>query len=130
MKTSGEAVEEGAWHAAALEAWALLLSLLAPAHARQLLRGARLAQLLEAPALDVRVAAGPALALAHECAAADGAPPEPAAAAPLALLAELARDSHKYRAKRHRKLQRATFRDVLKYFEVLPPFPSLILSVG
>ncbi|CAB3242866.1 unnamed protein product [Arctia plantaginis] len=126
VKTSGSAVEEGAWHAAALEAWALLLSLLAPEHARQLLRStppgvARLAHLLEAPALDVRVAAGPALALAHECATADDADAAPDLAphidALLPLLAELARDSHKYRAKRDRKLQRATFRDVLKYFE-------------
>lgn len=31
---------------------------------------------------------------------------------------QLATDSHKYRAKRDRKAQRATFRDVLRYLEV------------
>lgn len=32
---------------------------------------------------------------------------------------QLATDSHKYRAKRDRKAQRATFRDVLRYLEVM-----------
>ena len=31
----------------------------------------------------------------------------------------LATDSHKYRAKKDRKTQRATFRDVLRYLEVI-----------
>lgn len=33
---------------------------------------------------------------------------------------KLATDSHKYRAKRDRKAQKATFRDVLRYLEVSP----------
>ena len=33
-------------------------------------------------------------------------------------LTELARDSHKFRAKKDRRKQRATFRTILKYFEV------------
>lgn len=33
-------------------------------------------------------------------------------------LRQLATDSHKYRAKKDRKQQRATFRDVLHYIEV------------
>lgn len=68
------------------------------------------------------MAAGVALAVAYETVTdgEDGA--EPALAAHvdelLPRLSELARDSHKYRAKRDRKIQRATFRDILKYFEV------------
>lgn len=34
------------------------------------------------------------------------------------ILRQLATDSHKYRAKKDRKQQRATFRDVLHYIEV------------
>ncbi|CAG9560758.1 unnamed protein product [Danaus chrysippus] len=124
VKVSGAAVEEGSWHAAALDGWALLLALLDGRHAADTLRDrppsfTRLAELLDACSLDVRLAAGGALAAAHERAAhgdADGhvAWDEPAATPRLVLLA---RDSHKYRAKRDRKLQRATFRDILKYFE-------------
>ncbi|CAH0729028.1 unnamed protein product, partial [Brenthis ino] len=123
VKVSGSAVEEGGWHAAALDAWALLLALAEPRHARALLLErqpsfARLADLLDACSLEVRLAAGGALATAHErcCADADDEV-EWSEAAALPRLQRLARDSHKYRAKRDRKLQRATFRDILKYFE-------------
>lgn len=62
MKVSGAAVEEGVWHAAALDGWALLLLLAAPPHARALLAErapgfARLAGLLDACSLEV--GAGP-----------------------------------------------------------------------
>lgn len=58
VKVSGAAVEEGAWHAAALDAWSLLLPLLSPGHALQLLTNqapsfARLGDLLEAVSLEV-----------------------------------------------------------------------------
>jgi hypothetical protein len=61
VKVSGEAVEQGALHAAALDGWALLLPLLAPAHAAATLNRApgvaRLAELLQAHALEVRLSA-------------------------------------------------------------------------
>lgn len=130
VKVSGTVVEEGQWHAAAVDGWALLLTLLPPEHADALLHNqppsfAKLAELLEAHSLEVRLAAGGALAIAHEHVHGDeeeeGEGEEGAAdelgAQLRPRLEELARDSHKYRAKRHRKLQRATFRDVLKYFE-------------
>lgn len=40
---------------------------------------------------------------------------------------QLATDSNKYRAKRDRKTQRATFRDVLRYLEVSKATSILIL---
>lgn len=41
---------------------------------------------------------------------------------------QLATDSQKFRAKRDRKSQRATFRDVLRYLEVYPShFPSITM---
>ncbi|XP_068630266.1 interferon-related developmental regulator 1 [Battus philenor] len=132
VKVSGAAVEEGAWHAAALDGWALLMSLAEPAHAAALLRShppgpARLLQLLSACNLEVRMAAGGALAIAHERTAGEGAEwPEQQL---LPQLEQLARDPHKYRAKRDRKLQRATFRDILKYFEE-DMVPELSVRVG
>jgi hypothetical protein len=87
--------------------------------------------------VQVRLAAGGALAIAHEhvegeAEASAGAEGEPSLAGTplrgvLARLEELARDSHKYRAKRDRKLQRATFRDVLKYFEVTIAYAILLI---
>lgn len=66
------------------------------------------------------MAAGGALAIAYEHITEDEEdarlPEEIEEALPL--LDDLAKDSHKYRAKRDRKLQRATFREILKYFEV------------
>lgn len=68
------------------------------------------------------MAAGTALAIAYEAVTDEDGATEPAITAlvdaMLPRLSELARDSHKFRAKRDRKLQRATFRDILKYFEV------------
>ncbi|KAJ8733029.1 hypothetical protein PYW07_015628 [Mythimna separata] len=125
VKVSGAAVEEGAWHAAALDGWALLFPLLSPNHALSLLNNqapsfARLGELLEAVSLEVRMAAGGALAIAYETVSDDDDSENPLAPhvdVLLPRLTELARDSHKFRAKRDRKIQRATFRDILKYFE-------------
>ncbi|XP_072940961.1 interferon-related developmental regulator 1 [Epargyreus clarus] len=138
VKVSGAAVEEGGWHAAALDGWALLLAAADGRRAAALLRDAppsfaRLADLLEACSLEVRMAAGGALAIAHECVSEGGEEVQWGGAGVhdviLARLQELARDSHKYRAKRDRKLQRATFRDILKYFEE-GEVPALRVRVG
>lgn len=75
--------------------------------------------LLESPHLDVRMAAGEAIALilesgrAHEENFLEEHIGELCDA-----VKQLATDSAKYRAKRDRKAQRATFRDVLRYLEV------------
>ncbi|XP_061709869.1 interferon-related developmental regulator 2 isoform X2 [Cydia pomonella] len=136
VKVSGQAVEQGALHAAALDGWALLLSLPPAEHAAALLRSSppglpRLADLLTAASLEVRMAAGGALAIAYECVldteAGDSAAEHVASLLPR--LDELARDSHKFRAKKERKLQRATFRDILKYFEE-ETVPALAVRVG
>ncbi|XP_063378932.1 interferon-related developmental regulator 2 [Cydia fagiglandana] len=136
VKVSGLAVEQGALHAAALDGWALLLSLPPAEHTAALLRTAppglpRLADLLTAASLEVRMAAGGALAIAYECIAETDAGDDAAEYVDSLLprLDELARDSHKFRAKKERKLQRATFRDILKYFEE-DTVPSLSVRVG
>ncbi|KAJ0179676.1 hypothetical protein K1T71_004267 [Dendrolimus kikuchii] len=138
VKVSGAVVDEGQWHAAALDGWALLLPLLAPRHAASVLQQhapsfAKLAELLEACSLEVRMAAGGAMAVAYERVTEEGEAEAEAAAAQVAAalprLEQLSRDSHKYRAKRDRKLQRATFRDILKFFEE-EEVPSLRVRVG
>ncbi|XP_060801177.1 interferon-related developmental regulator 2 [Amyelois transitella] len=133
VKVSGAVIEEGNWHAAAVDGWALLLTLLPAPHARSVLLSqppsfARLGELLEAASLEVRMAAGGALAMAHEWTSADDEEP-PYLEAVLPRLEQLARDSQKFRAKRDRKLQRATFRDILKYFEE-DEVPSVRIRVG
>ncbi|XP_063532617.1 interferon-related developmental regulator 2 [Cydia strobilella] len=136
VKVSGLAVEQGALHAAALDGWALLLSLPPAEHTAALLRTTppglpRLADLLTAASLEVRMAAGGALAIAYECIAETEAGDDASdyVDSLLPRLDELARDSHKFRAKKERKLQRATFRDILKYFEE-DTVPALSVRVG
>lgn len=75
--------------------------------------------MLSSTNLEVRLAAGEALAmvfeLGRECSddfAEDFVPDL------VSTLRQLATDSHKYRAKKDRKQQRATFRDILHYIEV------------
>ncbi|CAH2992399.1 unnamed protein product [Chilo suppressalis] len=134
VKVSGAVVEEAALHASALDGWALLLTMVPEVHARSLLQCAppacaRLASLLDAHGLEVRLAAGGALAIAHEHTADPDGPEEEYVAEIIPQLLQLTKDSHKYRAKRDRKLQRATFRDILKYFEE-NEVPSLSVRVG
>lgn len=74
--------------------------------------------MLKSPHLDVRMAAGESIALVIESGRADLEDfledyiPDLIDATKL-----LATDSHKFRAKRDRKTQRATFRDVVRYLE-------------
>ncbi|KAJ8733032.1 hypothetical protein PYW07_015631 [Mythimna separata] len=122
VKVSGEAVEEGALHAAALDGWALLFPLLSPNRARSLLNKqspsfARLRELLKAASLEVRMAAGCALAIVYETVTDKDNALTSQVDALLPQLKELALDSDKSRAKRDRRIQRATFREILKYFE-------------
>ncbi|KAK4875162.1 hypothetical protein RN001_011584 [Aquatica leii] len=116
----------GALHAAALSAWTLLFTLMAPSDVYTMIgNGAnftpslkQLSQLLTSPHLEVRLSAGEALAIVfelgrdyHEDFAEDFIP------GLVDTLRQLATDSHKYRAKKDRKQQRATFRDILHYIE-------------
>ncbi|KAI8429278.1 hypothetical protein MSG28_007779 [Choristoneura fumiferana] len=75
------------------------------------------------------MAAGTALAIAFESIAETDGDESAFVEQLLPRLDELARDSNKFRAKKERKLQRATFRDILKYFED-DEVPSLRVRVG
>lgn len=79
----------------------------------------KLMGLLQSPHLEVRMVAGETLALVLECGRShDEEFLEDYLGDLIDAVKQLATDSHKYRAKRDRKAQRATFRDVLRYLEV------------
>lgn len=117
--------ETGALHAAALNAWALLFTMLIPGNIGTMMNNSKslptldqLSELLESPHLEVRMAAGEALALVYEIGRQENDDFEDDFALDLIdTLKQLATDSQKFRAKKDRKQQRATFRDILQFIE-------------
>lgn len=129
--------DAGTLHAAALGAWALLLTLIPSGDVVSLIQTKQilgsfknLMGLLQSPHLDVRMTAGEAIALLLECGRGhdeeflDEYIPEL-----IEITKLLATDSQKFRAKRDRKQQRATFRDVLHYVEE-EISPEITIQVG
>lgn len=127
-------------HAAALSAWSLLLTLISPGDVYMLLSDERdvsfspqvwqLTDLLESAHLDVRMAAGEALALVFEMGRTHCSDFQEDATPQLVdRLRQLATDSHKYRAKKDRKTQRSSFRDILHYVEDGNP-PAIQVRFG
>ena len=83
----------------------------------------KLIQLLDSAHLDLRMAAGEVLALIFELGRAhDDDFCDNLADDLIGRLRSLATDSHKYRAKKDRKTQRSSFRDILQYVEVTTIF--------
>lgn len=83
----------------------------------------RIRELLQSPHLDVRISAGEALAVIFELGRDYSEDYEQDWALELIdILRDLATDSNKYRAKKDRKQQRASFRDILRYIEVILTF--------
>lgn len=75
--------------------------------------------LLKSPHVEVRMAAGELFAVILECGRIhDEEFLEVHVPDLIEITTELAKDSHKFRAKKDRKAQRASFRDVLRYLEV------------
>lgn len=90
----------------------------------------QLSELLDSPHLDVRMAAGETIALAYELGREHNEDFQRANTPQLAdKLRQLATDSHKYRAKKDRKQQRSSFRDILHYVEVSVPV-NYFIHVG
>ncbi|KAL5282169.1 IFRD1 family protein [Megaselia abdita] len=118
--------EAAALHAEALSAWGLLLTLIPPGDFVSFVNNGRpiipsfkkIFGLLKSVHLDVRMSAGEIIALILESGRSynedflDDYLDELIEA-----VKSLATDSHKYRAKRDRKTQRAIFREVLRYLE-------------
>lgn len=75
--------------------------------------------LLQSPHVDVRMACGEVIAVILECGRSfDEEFLNEYLSELIELTHVLAKDSHKFRAKKERAKQRATFRDVLRYLEV------------
>lgn len=75
--------------------------------------------LLQSAHVDVRMACGELIAIILECGRSfDEDFLNEYLSKLIELTNELAKDSQKFRAKKERKAQRATFRDVLRYLEV------------
>ncbi|CAB0042123.1 unnamed protein product [Trichogramma brassicae] len=115
-------------HATAISSWTLLLTTMSSGDVNNLLKSAQtnasvpsldqLSGLLRSPHLDVRTTAGEALAVIFELGRGHSDDYEQAWAEELVeILKELATDSSKFRAKKDRTIQRATFRDILRYIE-------------
>ena len=129
--------DAGTFHAAALGAWALLLTLIPSGdvislvETNQILASFKsLMGLLQSQHLEVRMSSGEAIALLLERGRAHD---EEFLEEYIDSLVEttklLATDSQKFRAKRDRKQQRATFRDVLHYVEE-EISPEIAIQVG
>jgi hypothetical protein len=123
-------------HAAALGSWALLLTLISPSDIVSLIQTKQIGSfknimgLLKSQHLDVRTTAGEAIALLLECGRIhDEDFLEEYIDDLVEITKLLATDSQKFRAKRDRKQQRATFRDVLHYIEE-EIFPDIQIQVG
>ena len=113
----------------AISSWTLLLTLMAPSDVYRLIGSNRsnnymptlnrLQELLQSSSIDVRMSAGEAIAVIFELGREYGDDYEQDWAMDvIEILKDLATDSNKYRAKKDRKVQRASFRDILRYIEV------------
>lgn len=129
--------DAGSLHAAALGAWSLLLTLVPSGDVVSLVQTKQiltsftsLMGLLQSQHLDVRMTAGEAISVLLESGRNhDEEFLEEFMLELIELTKQLATDSQKFRAKRDRKQQRATFRDVLHYVEE-EISPEIAIQVG
>lgn len=107
-------------HASALAAWSLLLTVAPPGWASSIINNylPRLQELLDSPDVELRIVAGEVVALCYELARIDNEDFEGSDIDGLCeKLRMLATDSNKYRAKKDRRQQRSSFRDILRAVE-------------
>ncbi|XP_072027318.1 interferon-related developmental regulator 2-like [Amphiura filiformis] len=107
-------------HCAALSSWTLLLSITPPSRVIQMVEShlPRLPDLLESEDVNLRIVAGEAIAMFYELAREDDEEFEGDDMDNLVLkLRDLATDSNKYRAKKDRRHQRSSFRDIIRTIE-------------
>ena len=110
-----------ALHNAALVSWCLLLSIAPPSAVQNFIdsRLVKLPQLLESQDLDLRITSGETIALMYELAREDDEDFEgPNVGSLCDKLKQLATDGNRHRAKKDRRQQRSSFRDILRAVEV------------
>lgn len=113
-------------HVAALGGYSLLATLIPPGDFCSYVKNGtilpsmkNLIGLLQSPHVDIRMACGEVIAIVLECGrASDEDFLNEYHSELIEITNDLAKDSQKFRAKKERKAQRATFRDVLRYLEV------------
>ncbi len=136
--TPSSATEQAApLHAAALSAWALLLTLIPSGDLVSLIEAGQnfpsfknLMGLLKSQHLEIRMMAGETIALLLESGRShDENFLEDYIDELIESTKELATDSQKFRAKRDRRQQKATFRDVVHYIED-EEFSSIEIQIG
>lgn len=124
--------EISALHNAALLSWSLLLTLHAPSSVYDMVESqlSRLPEVLESPDVELRITAGEVVALCYEMLRrVDDNFEADEEDVLCAKLKELATDSHKYRAKKDRKQQRSSFRDILHTVED-KDYPDIQIKFG
>jgi hypothetical protein len=125
-------VEISALHASSLYAWTLLLTIQTPSAALRLAEKymKKIAELLDSPDVELRIAAGECIAVLHEIPRESDDDFE---CDEVDLLCEklrmLATDSQKFRAKKDRRQQRSSFRDILRAVEEREP-PNIMVKFG
>jgi hypothetical protein len=134
---SAASVESAIVHASALASWGLLLTLIPSGDVVSLIETKQIVPsikhlmgLLESAHLEVRMVAGETLALLLECGRGhDEDFLEDYLDEIIEKTKQLSTDSQKFRAKRDRKQQRSTFRDVLHYLEE-DNLPEMTIKFG
>lgn len=119
-------------HASGLMAWALLLSNQSTETVLSLADqyGRKISQLLESPDVDLRIAAGETIALMYEiCRESDEDFELENHYSLVDKLKQLSTDHQKFRAKKDLKIQKSSFRDILKAVEE-GSVPSTIVKFG
>ena len=109
-----------AMHSAALMSWSLLLTVQPNSAVCSLTEkyGKKISELLESPDVDLRIAAGEAIAIMYEiCQETDDEFELENHDSLIDKLKLLATDCQKFRAKKDRRVQRSSFRDILKSIE-------------
>lgn len=107
-------------HASALMSWSLLLTVQTHGAVVALTEkyGTRISELLESPDLELRIAAGETLAVMYEvCQEMDEEFELENHESLIEKLKLLATDAQKFRAKKERRVQRSSFRDILRSIE-------------
>jgi hypothetical protein len=125
-------IEISALHSSSLYAWTLLLTIQSPSTALRLAEKyiKKIAELLDSPDVELRIAAGECIAVLHEISRESDDDFE---CDEMDLLCEklrmLATDSQKFRAKKDRRQQRSSFRDILRAVEEREP-PNIMVKFG
>jgi hypothetical protein len=112
--------EISALHSSCLYSWTLLLTILSPNFAMHLVKNnvKKISELLDSPSVDLRIAGGECIAVMNEMARdCDEEFEIDQMDALCDKLRMLATDSQKFRAKKDRRQQRSSFRDILRAVE-------------